>query len=119
MMPLWIDIVLAILVLLGAAFALVGSFGLAKLGDFYKRIHGPTKASTLGVGCTLLASILFFSTLSRGVSVHELLITLFIFITAPVSAHMLMRVAINRGNGAPPPALPSSAPPVPPARHPN
>jgi multicomponent K+:H+ antiporter subunit G len=109
MMPIGLDIALALLVVLGAVFALVGSFGLAKLGDFYKRIHGPTKASTLGVGCTLIASILFFSTANRSLSVHELLITLFIFITAPVSAHMLMRAAINRGNGVRPPAPPESA----------
>ncbi|MFN7473420.1 MAG: Na+/H+ antiporter subunit G [Burkholderiales bacterium] len=109
MMPIWLDIALAILVMLGALFALVGSFGLAKLGEFYKRVHGPTKASTLGVGCTLIASILFFSTASRDLSAHELLITLFIFITAPVSAHMLMRAAINRGNGIRPPVPPESA----------
>jgi multicomponent K+:H+ antiporter subunit G len=108
MMPLWLDIALAILVVFGAVFALVGSFGLAKFGDFYKRIHGPTKASTLGVGCTLIASILFFSSASRGLSVHELLITLFIFITAPVSAHMLMRAAINRGAGIRLPAPPDT-----------
>jgi multicomponent K+:H+ antiporter subunit G len=109
MMPLWVDIVLAILVILGAVFALVGSYGLAKLGDFYKRIHGPTKASTLGVGCMLIASVLFFTTSSRSLSVHELLITLFIFITAPVSAHMLMCAAIKRGNGIRPPAPPDPA----------
>lgn len=108
MMPMWLDIALAILVILGSLFALVGSFGLAKLGEFYKRIHGPTKASTLGVGCTLIASILFFSTASRNLSIHELLITLFIFITAPISAHMLMRAAINRGNGIRPPSPPAS-----------
>jgi|LakMenEpi03Aug12_release.lakeMendotaPanAssembly.Ray.scaffolds.fasta_scaffold308313_1 multicomponent K+:H+ antiporter subunit G len=109
MMPLWVDIALAILMVLGAVFALVGSFGLAKLGDFYKRIHGPTKASTLGVGCMLIGSILFFSTSSRSLSVHELLITLFIFITAPVSAHMLMCAAIKRGNGIRPPAPPGAS----------
>ncbi len=109
MMPIWLDIAIAILVMLGALFALVGSFGLAKLSEFYKRIHGPTKASTLGVGCTLIASILFFSTASRHLSIHELLITLFIFITAPVSAHMLMRAAINRGDAIRPPSPPASA----------
>ena len=32
----------------GAGFALVGSIGLLRLGDFYRRLHGPTKATTLG-----------------------------------------------------------------------
>ena len=47
--------------LVGAAFALIGSWGLAKLSDFLKRLHGPTKATTLGVGCVLIASALWFA----------------------------------------------------------
>ena len=37
-------------VMIGGVFALVGSIGLARLPDFYTRLHGPTKATTLGVG---------------------------------------------------------------------
>lgn len=102
MMPLWLDLVVAAFIVLGAAFALIGSYGLAKLGDFLKRIHGPTKASTLGVGCVLIASMFYFSVGRPGVSVHELLITLFIFLTAPVSAHLLIRAAMKMHAGMKP-----------------
>lgn len=94
LLPAWADILIALLLVVGAAFALIGSWGLAKLTDFYKRLHGPTKATTLGVGGVLLASALYFSIRGPGWSVHEFLITLFLFLTAPVSAHLLVKAAM-------------------------
>jgi multicomponent K+:H+ antiporter subunit G len=88
-----IDIVVSILVLVGAAFALLGSIGLARFPDTLTRLHGPSKATTLGVGGLLLASIVFFSTRGEGLSLHELLITLFIAITTPVSAQFVALAA--------------------------
>jgi multicomponent K+:H+ antiporter subunit G len=93
-LPLWLDVLLTGFAVTGAAFALIGSWGLAKLDDFLKRLHGPTKATTLGVGCVLITSMLFFSFGSPGLSLHELLITLFLFLTAPVSAHLLIKAAL-------------------------
>ena len=94
-LPLWLDALLSALVVGGAAFALVGSWGLAKLSDFLKRVHGPTKATTLGVGCVLIASAIWFSVREGAPAVHELLVTLFLFLTAPVSAHMLVKAAMK------------------------
>jgi multicomponent K+:H+ antiporter subunit G len=93
-LPVWADALVALLLLVGAMFALLGSIGLARFHDFYKRLHGPTKATTLGVGGVLLASALHFSMTAAGVSVHEFLITLFLLLTAPVSAHMLVKAAL-------------------------
>ena len=95
-LPLWLDTLLALLVTAGTLFALVGSWGLAKLGDFLKRLHGPTKATTLGVGCVLIASALWFSVARGSASLHELLITLFLFLTAPVSANLMALAALHR-----------------------
>jgi multicomponent K+:H+ antiporter subunit G len=89
------DILLSLLILTGAAFTFIGSLGLARLRDFYTRLHGPTKATTLGVGCLLIASALYFSVRDEGVSLHEVLVTLFLFITAPVSAHLLAKAALH------------------------
>jgi multicomponent K+:H+ antiporter subunit G len=104
-MPLLLDLLIAALLVVGTAFALIGSWGLAKLADFFKRLHGPTKASTLGVGCVLIASMLYFSLRpgAGGVSLHELLITLFVFLTAPISAHLLVKAALVLAPGARPP----------------
>lgn len=93
-LPLLLDIALALLVISGAAFALIGSYGLAKFDDFLKRLHGPTKASTVGLGAVLLASIGYFAW-AGSASLHELLITLFVFMTAPVAAHLLVKAAMH------------------------
>ncbi len=103
-LPLWLDALAAALVVTGAAFALIGSWGLAKLSDFLKRLHGPTKATTLGVGCVLIASMLWFSATLSTASLHELVITLFLFLTAPVSAHLLIKAALKLGLAERPPA---------------
>jgi multicomponent K+:H+ antiporter subunit G len=90
-----IDLLTSLLLLAGAGFALVGSIAIVRLPDIFTRLHGPTKATTLGVGGVLIASILFFS--SRGsLSVHELLVSIFLFITAPVSAYLIARAALHR-----------------------
>lgn len=90
-----IEGLVALFLLIGAGFAVIGSLGLARLPDFYMRLHGPTKATTLGVGGMIVGSVLHFSTRGDGLSLHELLITLFLFITAPVSAHMLAKAALH------------------------
>ena len=86
----------AILLVVGAFFALVGSLGLVRLGDFYSRLHGPTKATTLGVGSMLAASAIHFTVATGAPSVHEVLVLLFLFLTAPVSAHLVAKAAIHR-----------------------
>ncbi len=100
-----IEILVSILILVGALFTFIGSLGLVRLPDFYSRLHAPTKATTLGVGSLLLASALWFSTQGEAVSLHELLIVLFLFITAPISAHLLAKSALHlrlKGAAAPP-----------------
>lgn len=90
----WMEWAVAFFLLLGGSFVLIGSIGLARMPDFFMRLHGPTKATTLGMGGILLGSIFFFS-LTGEVSVHELLITIFLLITAPISAHMLIKTALH------------------------
>ncbi|TDK24474.1 Na+/H+ antiporter subunit G [Luteimonas aestuarii] len=83
------------LLVAGCFFVLLGSLALVKLSSFFHRVHGPTKASTLGVGCILLASILYHATHGVGLQPRELLITVFLFLTAPVAAHMMSRAALS------------------------
>ena len=91
-----IEIVVAVFLVVGAVFALIGSFGLVKLKDFYMRLHGPTKATTLGLGGILTASAVYFTATTPAISLHEVLITTFLFITAPVSAHILAKTAMHK-----------------------
>ena len=89
----WQALIAAMLVL-GGVFSLVGVVGMLRLPDFYMRLHAPTKATTLGVGGVLLASMA--GNFARGNFLpHELLITLFLFVTAPVSANLLAKAALH------------------------
>lgn len=92
----WIVEALASLLLIaGGVFLFIGSLGMAHLQDFYMRLHGPTKATTLGIGFMLLASMLYFWGYEGAPDIQEILITLFLFITAPVSAHLLAKTGLH------------------------
>lgn len=109
-----VELAVSILLLVGASFALIGSIGLARLPDLYSRLHGPTKATTLGVGSTLVASALFFSATRDTVSAHEPLVLVFLFMTAPVSAHLMCKAALHMKlpNVSGAPARAASEPPT-------
>lgn len=89
------ELLVAGLIVIGASFALVGSFGMVKLPDLMSRLHAPTKATTLGVGGALIASMVYFLALRGTLSIHELLISLFLFLTAPVTAHFLAKAYLH------------------------
>jgi multicomponent K+:H+ antiporter subunit G len=88
------------LICLAAFFLFVGSLGLARLPDLMRRLHGPTKATTLGIGSMLIASMLYFLLEQGTLSIHELLITTFLFLTAPVTALMVAKAHILCDKGA-------------------
>lgn len=85
----------SLLLVLGGLFAFVGSLGMLQFKDFFMRLHSPTKGTTLGIGCVLIASMIYFSVSQREPHVQELLITLFLFITAPVTGHMLAKTGLH------------------------
>lgn len=89
----WQALIAALLVL-GGVFTLVGAVGMLRFPDFFMRLHAPTKATTLGVGGALLASMAY-RWASGGLGLQELLITLFLFVTAPVSANLLAKAALH------------------------
>jgi multicomponent K+:H+ antiporter subunit G len=90
------DILLSALVVFGAIFGLIGSFGLLKLQDTMQRLHAPTKATTIGVGSALIASMGYFAVFEGRASWHELLITLFLLLTAPITGNMLAKAHMHR-----------------------
>ena len=87
--------IISILLLIGGTFVLVGSIGLVKMPDFFMRLHGPTKATTLGMAALLIAAMIFYSTTHDGLSVKEILISIFLLLTAPISAYMMIKSAIH------------------------
>jgi len=102
-MNLAAEILIAALLVLGGAFVLIGSWGLARLPSLMTRLHGPTKATTVGVGACLIASMIYFPASGQGWSAHELLITIFLLLTAPISATMIAKAHLHRqGRGIDP-----------------
>jgi len=91
-----IDLLVSFLLLVGGAFALVGSIGLMRLPDFFMRLHAPTKATTLGVGAIVVASLVHASARDDRLALAELAISVFLFITAPVVAHLVAKAARSR-----------------------
>ncbi|ANF58570.1 monovalent cation/H(+) antiporter subunit G [Halotalea alkalilenta] len=91
----FIELVVALLLVCGGLTAVIGGIGMVRFNDFYMRMHGPAMSSTMALGCMILASILFFWFHTGTPSFPELILTLFVLITAPVSAHLLTMSALH------------------------
>jgi multicomponent K+:H+ antiporter subunit G len=94
--PLWASVPAALLLIIGGLLTLIGSIGLLRLRDFYSRMHPPTMGATLGTGAVLIASMLISTAVLHRPVIHELLITLLVVMTAPVTAILLMQAARRR-----------------------
>jgi multicomponent K+:H+ antiporter subunit G len=95
-MSLIAEIAVSLFLIISGVFGLVGSWGLIRLKDTMQRLHAPTKATTLGVGGALIASMLYFALIKGSVSFHEVLITIFLFLTAPVTANFIAKAYMLR-----------------------
>jgi len=95
-MQIFFELLVAFFLIVSGIFGFVGSFGMIKLKDPMSRLHAPTKATTLGVGGVLLASITHSIFVEHNPSLHELLITLFLFLTAPITALFIAKWHIHR-----------------------
>ena len=83
----------ALFILLGGIMSVISVFGLIRLPDVYTRSHAATKSSTLSVLLTLLGAFIYFWFSEQFISVRLLLGIVFVFLTAPVSGHLLVRSA--------------------------
>ena len=94
--PTWAAVAVSLLLFIGGSITLIGALGLMRLPNFYQRIHGPAITITLGAGGILLASMLYFTVLQSRLVMHEVIIALFLLMTAPVVSMLLMRAAVYR-----------------------
>lgn len=90
------EFIIAALLVIGGGFGLIGSFGLLKLRDPMQRLHAPTKATTIGIGAALLASVLNRLLTTGQVSWHEIIVSIFLFLTAPLSALYLAKTHLAK-----------------------
>lgn len=95
-MTLIVEILISFFLVVGGIFGLVGSYGLIKLQTPMARLHAPTKSTSLGVGGVLIASILYFTFIRGQLSFHELMVTVFLFLTAPITAHFIAKAYLHQ-----------------------
>jgi multicomponent K+:H+ antiporter subunit G len=99
-LPLWLEIIVAALVLGGACLALLGAIGLLRLQSFFERVHAPSIIATLACWLIVHATVLYFSVADQSLALHALLIAVFVAITVPVMSIFLMRAGLFRARQA-------------------
>jgi multicomponent K+:H+ antiporter subunit G len=95
-LPAWAALLVAFFLVLGSGLTLTGTIGLLRLKSFYERMHAPTLGTTWGAGGILIASIICFSVMEARPVLHEILITVFVIVTTPVTLMLLARAALYR-----------------------
>ncbi|MFC4599345.1 monovalent cation/H(+) antiporter subunit G [Cohnella hongkongensis] len=91
------EIVVLVMVILGTLMNLLSSWGFIRLPDVYNRSHAATKSITLGILFILLGSFIYFLFVQNYFSVRLLLGIAFVFLTAPVTGHLIVRSAYRSG----------------------
>jgi multicomponent Na+:H+ antiporter subunit G len=89
------DIICGAFMIIGTAFMFLGCVGILRMPDLLTRMQTATKPPTLGVFFLMLSVAFYFPDI--GVTVRVLAITLFVFLTTPVSAHMIGRAGYQVG----------------------
>lgn len=95
-LPLWAVVLVSFFLITGASLTLLGAIGMVRLTTFYERIHAPTLGTTCGTGGILIASMIFFSMVQSRLVLHEVLISVFVTVTTPVTLMLLARAALYR-----------------------
>jgi multicomponent K+:H+ antiporter subunit G len=107
--PLWLEVIIAALLVSSGVFVVISALGLLRLPDFFLRMHPPALAYTGGTWSVVLACILYFSVIESKAALHPWLVVVMLLITVPVTTLMLARVALFRrrlaGSGEVPPPL--------------
>ena len=99
-LPLWAEVLIALLVLGGSIIALLGSLGLMRLKSYFERVHSPSIIATMGCWLIMWATFVFFSATGKGLALYALLIAVFIAVTVPITTVFLMRAALFRARRA-------------------
>lgn len=119
-LPLWIEAIVAALLLCSAVLVLAAAWGVVRLKTFFQRLHPPALTFVGASWCVTLASIVYFSALSEGPELHVWLIIILLSITVPITTMLLARAALFRsrqaGDATVPPALQPKSPAAPPPR---
>src|SRR5699024_369849 len=88
-----IELIGVLLIFIGSIISVISAIGIIRFPDIYSRAHAATKTTTLAVLLVLVGAFLYFWLAEMFISVRLLLGILFVFLTAPVSGHLILRAA--------------------------
>lgn len=88
-------IIAYIFMFLGTFFILVAAIGYLRMPDIIMRLHALAKASTLGAACSLVSVAFYFGQIE--ITVRSVFVIIFLFLTAPIAAHVITRSAYRSG----------------------
>ncbi|MGI1660261.1 MAG: Na+/H+ antiporter subunit G [Desulfitobacterium sp.] len=91
------EVLVSVMIILGGLVALISAIGALRFPDVYTRSHAASKSSALGVLLVLIGVFLYFAFVDGYISIRLLLGIFFIFLTAPVGAHVICRAAYRSG----------------------
>lgn len=86
----WIGV---LLIFFGSVISVVSAVGIIRFRDIYSRAHAATKTTTLAVLITLTGVFIYVWAIDGYISVRLMLGIIFVFITAPVSGHLVLRAS--------------------------
>jgi multicomponent K+:H+ antiporter subunit G len=95
-MALWVEVVVALLLVLSGLCTLAAGVGLLRFESFFMRMHPPALAFSLSAWCVTLATIVYFTAHERALSLHAWLIVIFLSMTVPVTTTLLARTELFR-----------------------
>lgn len=83
----------AFIILFGSIISVVSAIGIIRFPDIYSRAHAATKTTTLAVLITLTGTFIYILFSESYMSIRIILGIVFVFLTAPVSGHLVLRAA--------------------------
>lgn len=111
--PLWVEWVVALLVVASGLASIIAALGLVRLKDFFQRLHPPAISATFGTWTACLASTIYLSFVEGRLALESWLVVIILSITIPITTVFLSRAALFRHRQAGltdvPPPLSSSA----------
>ncbi len=94
--PLWLEALVSLLLLNGAAFCVVGATGLLRFPNFFLRAHPAALPYTMGTWSIAAASVAWFSATQGVLSIQPWTVVVLLPIGAPVAVVFLARAALFR-----------------------
>ena len=89
------DLLGAVLVLIGSAFVLLAAVGLHRFDSVFARMHAAGKSTTFGLGLILLGTAL--RVLEPGATAKLVVVGLLSILTIPAGVHLIARAAFRAG----------------------